>query len=140
MGLNSSDNIFADPEALQAYSDQLKRSLPPADKVKVIHAPARRRQLELQFYMFSKDVYQFIGKAGNSAAIVSVVLGALYEAYFRNFKCNPVRLTSCGLKQRGLSRYQKLRALRLLAKAGFITIHQKPGKNPLVTLNWLPTK
>ena len=82
VGLNSSDNIFADPEALQAYSDQLKRSLPPADKVKVIRAPARRRQLELQFYMFSKDVYQFIGKAGNSAAIVSVVLGALYEAYF----------------------------------------------------------
>ena len=90
--------------------------------------------------MFPKEVLQFVTTTGRNAASVLAVLNALYETHFRNFKCNPVRFTSCNLKQRGLSHDRKTRALKLLAKSGHITMQQNPGKNPLVTLNWLRLK
>jgi hypothetical protein len=70
---------------------------------------------------------------------VLAVLTALHELWFTHPNHhNPVELTSYNLRRFGLSRWQKWDALRVLEKAGQITIERKDRKNPQVTLNWLP--
>jgi hypothetical protein len=52
---------------------------------------------------------------------------------------NPVHFTTYNLRRFGLSRDQKWRALRFLEKIGQISITRMgAGKNPMVTLNWVP--
>jgi hypothetical protein len=67
-----------------------------------------------------------------------IVVLVLYRLWYKNCGYNPVRLTSHALRKFNLSRYQKLRALKLLEKTGCITVERKVGKNPRITLNWMP--
>jgi hypothetical protein len=68
------------------------------------------------------------------------VLFILQELWFTGFKRNPVKLTTCALRKFGISRLRKYRALQLLEEGGFISVERTPGKNPLVTMTWLPIK
>jgi hypothetical protein len=53
---------------------------------------------------------------------------------------NPVELTPRALKGSGLTRWQIERGLRLLEKAGVVTVERKRGRSPLVTFLWYPLK
>jgi hypothetical protein len=75
---------------------------------------------------------------------VLAVLMALFELWYtsgrwdRRYR-NPVKLTSAYLKRFGVSRGQKLRALKLFEKAGIISVQYRGrGQNPWVTLKWEP--
>jgi len=61
----------------------------------------------------------------------------LYRTWFLDWEHkNPIKLTSESLRACGISRWQKLRALKILEKYGAITVARTNGKNPMVTLNW----
>ena len=49
-------------------------------------------------------------------------------------RANPVVLTSARLKQSGIGREDKRRALRALESAGLIRVERRSRRNPLVTL------
>jgi hypothetical protein len=92
-----------------------------------------------QFCQFPVSVLDaLIAQRANWTAFA--VLAALYELWFTNPNHhNPVELTSYNLRRFGLSRQQKWRALWVLEKSKQITVERMGnGKNPLVTLNWLP--
>jgi hypothetical protein len=67
-----------------------------------------------------------------------LILFTLLELSFTQYKQNPVKLTSRSLAGLGISRHQKLRALKVLEKSGQFLIDRRNGKNPLITLCWLP--
>jgi hypothetical protein len=91
-----------------------------------------------RFYQFSIKVLEDIAEMTGCAPLI--VLLALYRLHFHSFRQNPVRLTSESLRNHGLSRHQKRRALSFLEKTGHITVQRQHRKNPLVTLNWLPIR
>jgi len=65
------------------------------------------------------------------------VLVVLYEIWYLDWEHkNPVTLTSENLRAYGVSRGQKLRALKVLEKYGAVTVQRLSGKNPKVVLNW----
>ena len=68
------------------------------------------------------------------------ILFALHKLWFKGFRRNPVRLTSCSLQKLKISRWRKYRALELLEKGGFISVERPHGKNPIISLKWLPIK
>jgi hypothetical protein len=126
-------------------SDDFIKSLliPPEE---LIHKDGRQKKAGdrskgngFEFFQFPVGVMTRIGKASNGAGVLGVLL-ALYELWFTRLNYNPVRLTSRSLRKYGVSRYQKRRALRALEKSGQILIDRSHGKNPLVTLKWLPLK
>jgi hypothetical protein len=125
------------PDSLLAQS---KKSDQPMDR-----AGKPRRQPKasgFRFYQFPVKVLDDILKAANqnTSSAPVVVLLTLYKLWFKSFGRNPVQLTSHSLRKCGISRYQKLLALKLLEQTGHITVQRKGGKNPLVTPNWLPSR
>jgi hypothetical protein len=65
-------------------------------------------------------------------------LAVLFELAWLHFeqKCNPVKY-----KGSRLSRYVRVRGLKLLEREKWISVEQERGKAPLVTLRWLkPTR
>jgi hypothetical protein len=54
--------------------------------------------------------------------------------------CNPVKLTSDALRGSGLTRWEKDRGLRLLERAGIVSVERRIGRCPLVTLLWYPIR
>ena len=79
-------------------------------------------------------------EARRNAWSVLAILLALEELHFKDsYHRNQQRLTTCNLQRFGLTRWQKLRALRILEKARVITVCRTHGKNPLVTLLWHPS-
>jgi hypothetical protein len=88
------------------------------------------------------DFYRLPAKVLESVAIISkspalIILCVLYRLRVKTGH-NPVILTSRTLRNFKLSRYQKLRALKLLEKTGHISIDRTRGKNLQIMLNWWP--
>jgi hypothetical protein len=104
--------------------------------------PPTKKESGLQFYRFPRSVIQQILKAshGRGGMASMVILFVLYELWFTRRNYNPVMLTSRSLRQYGISMGLKCYALKLLEKSGQILVDRSPGKNPWVTLKWLPIK
>jgi DNA-binding MarR family transcriptional regulator len=67
------------------------------------------------------------------------LLTQLYDRHFSDYGNNPVKLTSCALLEKyKIGRWQKYRGMKNRINWGLISVVQHNGKNPLVTLNWLP--
>ena len=125
------------PDSLLAQS---KKADQPMDRDGKPRRPPKASGF--RFYQFPVKVLDDILKAANqntTSAPVAVLL-TLHELWFKSFGRNPVQLTSHSLRKFGISRYQKLRALKFLEKTGHITVERNGGKNPLMTLNWLPSR
>ena len=88
------------------------------------------------FYQFPSEVLEAVALSAKNPTLI--VLCVLYRLYFKNYFHNPVIITSQTLKKFGLSKYQKLRALKLLEKTGCIAVKWNLGKNPRITLKWRP--
>ena len=96
---------------------------------------SQSRYQKLQVLTLSKPVLLSVIKGGYMPALT--VLLVLYETWFLDLEHkNPIKLTSESLRVYKISRGQKGRALKILEKYGAITVAKKPGKNPMVTLNW----
>jgi hypothetical protein len=94
------------------------------------------------FYMFPEDVFEGVWslcEQHNNYAPLGILF-ALHKLWFEDFRRNPVRLTSCSLQKLKISRWRKYRALELLEKGGFISLERRHGKNPIITLKWLPIR
>ena len=93
----------------------------------------------IEFYQFPKSVLDGITATGYMPALVVAVV--IYETWYYDYeKSNPVRLTTRSLRERGLSREQKQRALRLLEGTGQYIVERSPRRNPLVMMKWVPIK
>jgi hypothetical protein len=125
-----------DIESLRIPEEELVR--PDTHKKKTLGS--RGPLKEKEFCKFPFRVMASIAKIGRQAGGVVGVMAALYEIWYRGCQYNPVRLTSATLRKYGVSPHQKLRALRFLEKSGCIWVDREHGKNPLVTLKWLPLK
>jgi hypothetical protein len=64
----------------------------------------------------------------------------LLARWFSGSRRNPFPLTKGEIKGLRLSRHRKVRALKILVKAGLISVQPRPGKSHLVTLLWKPPK
>ena len=102
--------------------------------------PKTSRQKKEEFCMFPFHVMASIAKTGTTVGGVVRVLAALFELWFRDNHYNPVKLTTASLRKYEVSPDQKLRALRFLEKSGQVSVDRSNGKNPWVTLKWLPLK
>ena len=92
--------------------------------------------------MWPADIFEGVWKLceqHNNYAPLGILF-ALHKLWFEGFRRNPVRLTSCSLQRLKISRWRKYRALELLEKGGFISVERPHGKNPIITLKWLPIK
>jgi hypothetical protein len=118
------DSLRLSPEELLQYNTSQEKS-------------KRRRSKKDEFCQIPFYVMADVSRAG---CPVTGVLAALYETWFRDTHYNPVRLTSQILRKYGVTRHQKLRTLKLLEKSGRIWVDREHGKNPFVTLKWLPLK
>jgi hypothetical protein len=89
-----------------------------------------------QFHMFPAGPLEMLAVRAQYPALA--VLCVLSRLWFKNSCHNPVTLTTDAVQNLGLSRHQKRRTLALLEESGLITVEQKNGKNPRITLNWRP--
>jgi hypothetical protein len=105
---------------------------------KYTNVRAGKRQDRYKFHKFPFGLLESIAAVGKNPTLV--VCCALLKLYFDGFGENPVTLTSRCLESLRVSRGQKLRALKILESTEFFTVKREIGKNPLVTLNWLPMK
>ena len=107
---------------LKILSPDLAKRVP-----KVAPSPAKKRRFlpALSEPLFDK----LVSLPGKSWAVYLIVLQRS-----RMERTNPVALTTSRLKQSGISRMDKLRALAALEKSGLISVERRPRKNPLVTL------
>jgi hypothetical protein len=97
---------------------------------------------KFEFCILPTKVIRQVRKAGDRRTSQApwLILFTLLELWFTQYNRNPVKLTSRSLRGLDISRYQKLRALKLLEKSGQVQIDRRDGKNPLITLRWLPHK
>src|ERR1700732_177924 len=62
----------------------------------------------------------------------------LHAKWFKDWQhLNPLKLTR---SIPNLTRGQRVRAIAVLEKSGFISVERRERKSPMVTLNWLPLK
>ena len=125
-----------DPTNLQLPEEIVSR-LEKTRQSMLDNGEVRRRPQSKKF-----DFYRFPAKVLESVAIVSkspvfIILCVLYRLRVKTGR-NPVILTSKTLRNFGLSRHQKFRALKLLEKTGHISVERVKGKNPQIMLNWWP--
>ena len=124
---------------LRLTPEQLKKYYVGADgKSPAAKEAVAKKAAKLRFYQFPAELYRSLLTQQTDLRALLCVLGTLIELWFENFGRNPVNLTSCSLQKYGISRHQKLRALAVLKKSKFFSVEQSPGKNPMVTLTWLP--
>jgi len=66
---------------------------------------------------------------------------AIYRGWYEDYKKrNPVLVTSALLAPYGISRQQKLRALKALEATGHYTVDRFTRRNPLVFMKWILPK
>jgi hypothetical protein len=143
-GKSNAHGLFSNPELLRFSDEQMAKVRESQQRLEEARKTGRMQktkggQSKLKFYQFPKEAVWVIIRVGRGGIAAMGVLAVLCEIWFRNNpKCNPIRLTSCSLESYGISRWQKSLGLEILKKAGHITVRKERGKNPLVTLNWLP--
>ena len=93
----------------------------------------------IEFYQFPKAVVDAVIRANYMPAFTLAV--ASYETWYKDYKKrNPVTLTSARLAEFRISKDQKLKGLKILEQSGLFLVKRFKGRNPLVTMPWLPTK
>jgi hypothetical protein len=101
----------------------------------------RKPKKGIQFYKFPSAVMEMLARSkyGPATSVATAVYKKWYEDY-GNRKRNPVKLTSALLRECGISKDQKLRALKILEQSSWFSVKCSKGRNPLVTMKWLPTE
>ena len=124
-------DVFDDLDALQAATPQLTPKAPSGRR--------RRRQRSTESFAripYAKGLALHQHDIGSVGWTILLELDRLIlEAGGRN----PVRLTNHHLRQYGIDRAGKWRALRKLEAAGVVAIEQRGREAPLVTHLWFPT-
>ena len=105
---SSLDNLRMPESMLQKYRQPVKRD------GATLHSKSQPEKF--RFFQFPTGVFYGVLKFKNLTAVI--ILAVLYEEWWKNFCRNPVKLSSRRLKAFGISRYQKLRALKILEQSG----------------------
>jgi hypothetical protein len=128
------DEIRVPPEQIAAWQvEQAAKAETPSSKTK------ESKRFELKFYKFPPVVIEALCKAQYWPAWN--VAAAIYKQWYDTFQGNPVKLTSWNLRENyDVSKDQKWRALKILEGTRHYIVERIPGKNPLVTMTWLPRK
>jgi hypothetical protein len=107
------------------------------------HKPARMPRAKAKrligFYQFPRMVVDELIRADSAPAWALAAI--IYETWYYDYeKRNPVRLTTQSVRNRGISRASKLRALKILENTGQFVVERTPGQNPMVTMKWMLIK
>jgi hypothetical protein len=93
-----------------------------------------RRRMGAKFTMLP-DAWDYqLAKIKADGCTYRVAIYLLRESW--RVDNNRVKLPNGVLKERGVGRWGKQRALRVLGRAGLISIEQKPRKSPIVTVKF----
>jgi hypothetical protein len=97
----------------------------------------RRQQREKKHKLIFARIPYVLGMkaAANCPSPLLATLLALWYLRFTRHK-NPVEFSNTHLKELGMSRRGKYRALQTLENAGLIRVAYRGKKSPLVTLLW----
>jgi hypothetical protein len=100
---------------------------------------SRKNKYGIEFYLFPKAVVDALVQMNYAPALALVA--AIYKGWYEDFKKrNPVRLTSAKLAKFRVSRGQKSKGLKLLEHSNLFLVERFRGRNPLVTMKWIPIK
>jgi hypothetical protein len=100
------------------------------------HKQAPESKIGIKFYPFPDALVRTLIRTNYMPALA--LAAAIYKAYFKDWgNRNPVKLTSAHLAEFHISRYQKLRALKILEQSGLFLVERFKGRNPLITMTWL---
>jgi hypothetical protein len=113
----------------------------PEDLVEKLNrrsAGSKAKRDRHSFHKFPVGLLESVAKTRKDPILA--VCCALLRKHFDGHGENPVFLTSKYLEEYHVSRGQKIRALKFLESTGFFIVGRIMGKNPLITLNWLPLK
>jgi len=103
------------------------------------HQNKKKPKRGIEFYQPPKIVAGALIRANYMPAFALAV--AIYETWYKDYKKrNPVTLTSARLAEFRISKDQKLKGLKILEQSGLFLVKRFKGRNPLVTMPWLPTK
>ena len=97
-------------------------------------APPLKKQSKRLWFKFSSSSALRLSSARASGAAWAV-LACLLDLEFQAWrKGEPLALSNVVLKEWGISKYRKLRALPELEKLGLVSVKREPRKSPRVTL------
>jgi hypothetical protein len=115
-------NVKLDHEAVKASAERAAK--------KTAEKPAREPFVMLPY----EQLLQGAGAMRNAAMAVAIELDHLV---FRTHR-NPVELTNTPLRDVGICREAKIRALRKLEQVGLVAVVWRGQRAPLVTVLWRP--
>jgi hypothetical protein len=121
--LFSAESLRLSPELLTKIKNRQTQKSPTPPKQKD----------GFRFYKFPPAVLLAIYQTKYLPALA--VAMAVFEGRFRTHK-NPVKLTSALLAKFGVSKNQKLKAVRLLEQTGHFLVERSSRRNPLVMVKW----
>src|SRR5262249_40169614 len=103
------------------------------------HHRSRKNRHGIEFYLFPIAVVDALVQMNYAPALALVA--TTYKGWYEDFKKrNPVRLTSAKLAEFRVSRGQKSKGLKLLEQSNLFFVERFEGRNPLVTMKWIPIK
>jgi hypothetical protein len=120
-----------DEEQMLVY-DSEKGFVKPGEK-----SPAKK-STRFNHYTFPAKMMEALCAKRQDATLA--LLLHLTRIWFRDFQRNPIVLSRAEIDGVKMTRNQKARALAILEESGFVSVEQRPGRSPLVTLNWKPLK
>ena len=97
-----------------------------------------KKSTRLTYYTYPAKFMEALCDKKQDATLA--LLLHLTRIWFRDFQRNPVELSRGKIDGVKMTRNQKARALAMLEETGFVSVEQRPGKSPLVTLNWKSLK
>ena len=93
-----------------------------------------RTRSKSKFIMFPVEWQFQLARVRADGCTYRVALYLLWEAW--RSQSNRVKLTNVGMKEHGVSRWNKHRALKQLVEAGLISVEQRTRKSPSVTVKF----
>ena len=139
LDMDDSKNFIATEEDLKRRDDELmlvydskKGFVKPEEK-----SPTKK-STRLTYYAYPAKLMEALCDKKQDAILA--LLLHLTRIWFRDFQRNPVELSRGKIDGVKMTRNQKARALAMLEETGFVSVEQRPGRSPLVTLNWQPLK
>jgi hypothetical protein len=123
-------DVFDDLEVLRATTPQLTPRAPSGSP--------RRRQLSSESFARIPHTKGLALHQHNIGSVRWTILLELDRLIFEARGRNPVSLTNHHLRQYGVDRAGKWRALRKLEAAGVIAIERRGRESPLITHLWFP--
>jgi len=120
----------------------------PEATTRRVWCPVQKKYVDPKDRCVGNGKLQYITFLAEDLAKLATVTGSaphalllwLCSRWFSGSRRNPFPLTTGPIKGLNLSRHQKYRAVKILVKAGLISIQPRPGKSYLVTLLWKEPK